>query len=77
MLGQQVCKTTATGTAVYKLKELHQPMQMVLASIEIGGGTLQQEILQLINCKKRTLFIKTETDPNRWNNVLYFELAKC
>ncbi|MFV8351503.1 tail fiber domain-containing protein [Flavobacterium sp. XS2P14] len=58
-----ILQTTATGTAVYIERHTTPTNANGLASIEIGGGTLQSGNFTTINWANGPYFIKTETDP--------------
>lgn len=58
-----ILQTTATGTAVYIERHTTPTNTNGLASIEIGGGTLQSGNFTTINWANGPYFIKTETDP--------------
>jgi hypothetical protein len=68
-------QTTATGTAVYK-RHTTPTNANGLASIEIGGGTLQSGNFTTINWANGPYY-KTETDQLVEQRTLFLELAKC
>ncbi len=63
-----ILQTTATGTSVYS--ETHQPTTNtnVLATFEIGNGTVISGNFAAINWANGPYFIKTETDPTGGTN---------
>ena len=58
-----ILQTTATGTAVFVERHTTPTNANGLATLEIGGGTIQSGNFTTINWANSPYFIKTETDP--------------
>ena len=58
-----ILQVSSTGTAVYVETQTPSTNANVLASVEIGGGTVVSGNFSAINWANGPYFIKTETDP--------------
>ena len=58
-----ILKTSIAGNAVYVETQITSTNINGLATLEIGGGTIQSGSIAAIDWSQGPFFIKTETDP--------------
>ena len=72
-----ILQGSASGNAVYIETQTPSTNHNGLASLEIGGGTVESGTFSTINWANGPYFIKTETDANGGSNNNCFCLGAC